>query len=295
MNKKIVIAGGTGFIGKYFERKFTELNYEVIIISRQNQQANWNNPQSLTKAMEQASAVINLAGRSINCIHNEKNKQEILQSRIDTTRLLGEAIKNCVQPPSLWLNASSQAIYPPSKNATTENSTHFAKDFLATVTQQWEQTFFDYKNPKTRQIALRIAIVLGKDGGAFPPLYHLAKYGLGGTQGSGKQMMSWVHIEDLFQLCLFSIHQNSLTNCSINCCAPNAISNQIFMQTLREKLKMPIGLPAAEWMIKIGAKFLQTEADLLLGSCWIYPKTLLDNGFQFSFPTIDTAIENLVS
>ncbi|HRG48623.1 MAG TPA: NAD-dependent epimerase/dehydratase family protein, partial [Leptospiraceae bacterium] len=187
--KKIVLAGGTGFVGKYLKTKFSELGYEVKIISRQNDSIQWDDISSIVDALDNSEMLINLAGKSVDCRYNKKNKEEILKSRTETTRILGEAILKCKKPPELWINSSTATIYRHAEDRPmTESSGEIGSGFSVGVATQWEKFFFDFKLSKTRQVALRMAIVLGRDGGVMIPFKNLVRFGLGGKQGSGKQM-----------------------------------------------------------------------------------------------------------
>src|SRR5688500_1687799 len=199
----VILAGGTGFIGKYFNEHFTRLGYEVIIISRRTG-INWNDNTGIIAALENSDLLINLAGKSVDCRYNQKNKAEIFNSRTETTRILGKAILQCKNPPALWINSSTATIYRHAEDRPmTESSGEIGSGFSVEVAEAWEKAFFDFKVPRTRQVALRTAIVLGKGGGALGPLIKLVKFGLGGTQGNGKQMVSWLHIKDLYNIVQF--------------------------------------------------------------------------------------------
>ena len=192
---KIVIAGGTGFLGKFLAAKFRERGAEVIIISRNKGNVLWSDKQKVVRALNNADVVINLAGKSVDCRYNEKNKHIILHSRVETTRAIGDAISECKQPPRLWINSSTATIYRHAEDRPmTEEKGEIGKGFSVNVALQWEKAFFDFKLPATRQVALRMAIVLGKDGGVMQPLKRLVRFGLGGRQGRGNQMFSWIHI-----------------------------------------------------------------------------------------------------
>ena len=204
MTKKVVIAGGTGFIGQYFQKQFETLGYKVLIIARKHPAILWNDHERMVEALENAEMVVNLAGKSVNCRYHEENKKEIIQSRTGTTKLLGDAVGECVNPPKLWINASTATIYRHAENRPmTEEDGEIGTGFSVDVAKRWESSFFQFSLPKTRQIALRIAIVLGPDGGVITPYKNLVTFGLGGVQGNGKQMFSWIHVEDLFQIILF--------------------------------------------------------------------------------------------
>lgn len=292
--KKIVIAGGTGFIGKYLKGKFNDLGYKVLLISRQRQNIKWDDEQGMTDALEDTEILINLAGKSVDCRYNEKNKAEILRSRTETTKTLGNAILKCKNPPKLWVNSSTATIYRHAEDRPmTESTGEIGTGFSVNVAQNWEQSLFDFKLDKTRQIALRIAIVLGKDGGVMKPFKNLVRFGLGGKQGSGKQMFSWLHIEDLFQIILF-LQQHENLEGVYNCSAPNPVDNATLMKSLRKIMKASIGLPSREWMLKIGAILIGTETELILKSRWVVPDRLIKAGYQFKFPVIDSALADIL-
>ncbi|MEO8112257.1 MAG: TIGR01777 family oxidoreductase [Ginsengibacter sp.] len=254
--KKIVIAGGSGFIGKYLQKKFEESSCEVIIISRQKGFVNWNDKDEIAKALEASELLINLAGKSVNCRYNKKNKEEIFSSRTETTKILGEAIKKCSNPPKLWLNAGTATIYRHAEDRPmTEMSGEIGKGFSVEVAKTWEKSFFDFHLSNTRQVLLRIAIVLGKDEGVMKPMTNLVRFGLGGKQGNGHQMFSWIHIEDLYQIILF-INENKNLDGIFNCSSPNPVTNKTLMQKLRHFMKAKIGLPSPKWLLKLGAVFI---------------------------------------
>jgi uncharacterized protein (TIGR01777 family) len=295
MKKKIVIAGGTGFVGQYLNKKFTAAGYEVIIISRQQSHVNWNNIPLIIETLESAEMLINLAGKSVDCRYNEKNKIKIYNSRIDTTIILGEAILTCKNPPPLWINSSTATIYRHAEDRPmTESAGEIGFGFSVDVATSWEKSFFNFNLPFTRQVALRMAIVLGKDGGVIKPLKNLVRFGLGGKQGNGKQMFSWIHIEDLFSIINFIQQHNELTGV-LNTAAPNPVSNKTLMQLLRKNMGMAFGLSAPVWLLKIGAVIIQTETELILKSRWVIPERLSETGFQFQYPYMDEALKNILS
>nr|WP_144929031.1 TIGR01777 family oxidoreductase [Paenibacillus bovis] len=294
MKKKIVIAGGTGFIGKYFENKFKTLGYEVKIISRQSPNISWDNKHAIVDALENAEMLINLAGKSVNCRYNDKNKAEILNSRIKTTKILGNALSECKNPPSLWINSSTATIYRHAEDrAMTEMEGEIGSGFSVDVAKQWEQTFFSFTLPKTRQVALRISIVLGGSGGVMTPYKYLVKFGLGGKQGSGEQMFSWIHVEDLYNILLF-IKDREDMNGVINCSTPNPVTNETLMKELRTAFNRKFGLPAAKWMLELGAILIRTETELILKSRWVIPEKLLKYGFSFQYDTMDKALNQII-
>lgn len=293
MKKKIVLAGGTGFVGTYFYKKFTELGYEVKVISRNEPNITWNDKRGIIQALEDAEMLVNLAGKSVNCRYNEKNKQEILHSRTETTKLLGDAIKECNNPPALWINSSTATIYRHAEDRPmTEENGEIGTGFSVEVAKRWEEAFFSFTLPKTRQVALRISIVLGSDGGVMIPYKNLVRFGLGGIQGPGTQKFSWIHIEDLFNIILYIRDHNHLSGV-FNCSTPNPITNRELMNALRRAFNRRLGLPAPAWLLELGAIFIRTETELILKSRWVIPERLVKEGFTFRYPTIEQALAQI--
>ena len=315
-NKKIVIAGGTGFIGQEMTRYWCKSNDLVILTRNQANALNNRNhysslsreeldsvrfvqwdgksPGEWSRQLNGADIVINLTGRSVNCRYNEKNKQEILLSRTNAVRAIGEAIQQCHQPPSLWINASSATIY---RHATDkpqdEYSGEFHDGFSVDVCRSWEKIFLDQETPATRKVVLRMAITLGP-GGVLIPYFNLLKFGLGGKQGDGKQMFSWVHVEDSCRMMEWITEHDNLDGV-YNCCSPNPVSNSELMATLRGVTGRKSGLPAYKWMLRAGAVLIGTETELVLKSRWVLPTRILETGFQFSYPELKPALTDIIS
>ncbi|MBM7621584.1 uncharacterized protein (TIGR01777 family) [Bacillus tianshenii] len=294
MNKKVILAGGTGFIGKYLENEFLEKGYEVKIISRQPQHISWDDKKGIIAALEGSEMLINLAGKSVDCRYNEKNKEMIMKSRTETTEILGKAILETRQPPELWLNSSTATIYRHAEDRPmTEKDGDIGTGFSVDVAKAWEESLFQFQLPHTRQIALRIAIVLGKDGGVMIPFKNLVKFGFGGVQGPGNQMFSWIHIEDVHQIILFLQKRKNLSGV-FNVAAPNPISNREFMASLRQKMNRRIGLPSPEWLLEIGAVVIRTETELILKSRWVIPERLEQEGYTFKYEKINEALDEII-
>jgi uncharacterized protein (TIGR01777 family) len=295
MKKKIILAGGTGFIGKFLEGKFSDLGYEVKIISRQPQHISWENTAEIVEAMENSETVINLAGKSVNCRYNNKNKEAILKSRTETTKILGNSILACQNPPSLWINSSTATIYRYAEDRPmTEENGELGSGFSVEVAKEWEHAFFSFDLPKTRQAALRIAIVLGEHGGVMTPYKNLVRFGLGGIQGSGNQKFSWIHIEDLFQIMLFLQAREDLSGV-FNCSSPAPVTNRELMQYLRTAMNKKVGLPATKWMLNIGTFLLRTETELIVKSRWVIPEKLVRNGYMFKFDKLDSTLKDILN
>jgi uncharacterized protein (TIGR01777 family) len=294
LKKKVVLAGGTGFIGQYFERKYRDLGYEVLIISRQSQHISWNDEKNIISALNGADLVINLAGKSVNCRYNEKNKAEIVLSRTETTETIGKAILACEHPPELWINSSTATIYRHAEDRPmTEKDGEIGSGFSVDVAKEWEQSLFAFHLPQTRQVALRIAIVLGADGGVMEPYLNLVRFGLGGVQGTGKQMFSWIHIEDVYQIVQF-IHDHKELSGVFNASAPQPVTNREFMNHLRKAKNQRVGFPSPKWLLEVGAVFMKTETELILKSRWVLPDRLQQEGFEFTFNTLDKALKQIV-
>jgi len=295
---KIIIAGGSGFLGKSLENHFK--NHEIWILTRNPKRSNeilWDAKTigNWTDKLEGADVLINMTGKSVDCRYNDKNRSEILRSRIDSTNILQTAVDNCKNPPKIWLNSSSATIYVHAETQLmTESNGIIGDDFSMNICKAWEKTFFEKQNRNTRKVSLRTAIVLGKEGEALKKLKTITRLGLGGKQGSGRQKMSWIHIEDFCRAVEFII-QNESINGVVNISAPNPIDNQDFMTILRKNLNIPFGIPSPVFILEIGTLLLQTETELLLKSRNVYPERLLNYGFQFRFETVENALGELVS
>jgi uncharacterized protein (TIGR01777 family) len=296
---KIIIAAGTGFLGKNLKNYFTEKGHQVYILTRNPKHKNeiyWD-AKTLGEwktILEKADVIINLAGKSVDCRYTVKNKKEIYSSRIESTKVLQLAVDQCINKPKLWLNASSATIYIHSETQlNTEENGIIGDDFSMNICKSWEHEFFKVRNEDVRKVALRTSIVLGNNGGAFPKLKMLTKFGLGGKQGKGNQNVSWIHIGDFCRAVEFIIEHENISG-NINITAPNPLSNEEFMKKLRKEMKVPFGLNAPVWQLEIASIFLKTETELLLKSRNVYPGKLIQNGFEFSYLTVEAAFQNLV-
>jgi uncharacterized protein (TIGR01777 family) len=255
--------------------------------------------------LDGSDVVINLAGRSVNCRYDEANRREIKESRIVTTQIVGEAIARSSAPPKLWMNASTATIYRHALDRPMDEiSGEIGGDepglpstwrFSYDVATSWEAAFFKAETPHTRKVALRSAIIMSPDaGGPFDTLLNLVRLGLGGRSGSGEQFVSWVHDADFVGALEFLIARTDLDGC-INIASPNPLPNRDFMAALRRAYGVPVGLPAADWMLEVGAFFLRTETELILKSRRVVPRRLVDAGFEFQVPDWSTAAADLVS
>ncbi len=311
MKQCIILAGGSGFLGGALANHFSALNWEVIILTRSPKQRTdgvrevaWD-ARTLgdwIRELDGATAVVNLTGRSVDCRYNAKNRREIMESRVDSTRVVGEAIARCANPPRVWLNSSTATVYkhtfgkPHDESSLEMDSAKDAKDaFSVEVAQAWERTLNEAVTPRTRKVALRTSMVLGLGhNSVFPVLRRLTRFGLGGKQGSGKQFVCWIHEEDFCRGVEWIISHEELAG-PINVCAPNPLANEEMMKLFRKICGVPFGLPATEWMLEIGAFFLRTETELIFKSRRVVPGRLIESGFQFRFSFFRNALENLLS
>ena len=353
-NKKIVIAGGTGFIGQALTAYFGRDN-SIVILGRQSGDSHknlfhqklltpedgyavryvkWNArdvEESWSHEIDGADLIINLTGKSVNCRYHKKQIQEIFDSRTKATIAIGHAIQQAKHPPALWINAASSTIYQNTltspndelngtisdwkkdnmpfnlidhlrykKNRLLARLFHGTQspeyknlelDFSVQVCKRWEKTFFEQSTAGTKKVALRTAITLGK-GGVITPYLNLCKWALGGKHGNGKQMFSWVHIEDVARMIewLFENKKQGI----YNCVAPNVVSNYALMKTLRQVTGHKIGLPATAWMLEAGTFIIGTETELILKSRWVVPSKALQEGFIFKYPLLKEALEQII-
>lgn len=300
--KKMVIAAGTGFLGTLLIDFFKESYQEIIVLTRgKSEQKNnieyvhWN-AKSLTgweKVLENADVLINLAGKSVDCRYTLENRAAILSSRIDSTKVLNEAVLKCENPPKHFINSSTATIYRHSEDMQMdEYSGEIGDDFSMNIAKSWEKAFYDVETDKTLKTAVRTSIVLGKNGGAFIPLKRLTQLGFGGKNGNGNQFVSWIHELDFARAIAFIIDKELTGN--INLVAPKPERNIDFMNKLRQAVGIPFGIPISENILKIGAKIIQTEPELVLKSRNVIPKRLTENGFTFEYHNLEKAFKNLL-
>lgn len=299
-SQKILIAGGSGVLGQVLIEELST-DHEIIILTRgpaRNKDGitylNWDgkNIGDWTKEFEGARAVINLSGRSVDCVHNAKNKKLIMDSRVDSTKVISEAINQCIDKPSVWLNASSAAYYTQSRNESWKEDGPGAEDFSGSVVKNWEGAFFNANNPGVRKAVMRITIVLSNKGGMIPIMKKLVKSGLGGTQGSGKQFISWIHERDYAKMVRWII-ENEQVEGVFNMAAPNPVTNKTFMRMMRKNYGVPLGLPAYTPFLYVGAWLMRTEAHLVLNSRKVVPGRSIDAGYKFQFTELNNALKDL--
>jgi uncharacterized protein (TIGR01777 family) len=309
-NIKIVIPGGSGQVGTMLARAFHRDGHDVVVLSRRPRMRPWRAVEwdgatlgAWQREIDGADVVINLTGRSVNCRYNTANRREILESRVTSTRVVGEAIVRAARPPRAWLQASTATIYAHRYDSPNdersgvlgggESNAPSSWRFSIDVARAWERAFDDIVTPATRKVALRSAMTLSPDaGGVFDTLVGLVRRGLGGSAGDGRQYMSWVHYEDFVAAVGWLIDRDDIDGV-VNIASPNPLPNAEFMRLLRDACGMPFGLPARSWMLEIGAAFMRTETELVLKSRRVVPARLVEHGFTFAYATWAEAARDL--
>src|SRR6266568_6181745 len=309
MRNHIVVAGGSGFIGRLLTERLVSGNNDVIVLTRSPgpvaqsiRQVGWDGRTlgEWARELDGASALINLAGRSVNCRYNERNRREILESRVDSTRVLGEAVSRCNKPPQVWLNASTATIYKHTFDREMDEATGVigatpeAKDaFSIEVARAWEDAFDKAPTPATRKVAMRTAMVFAASkGGVYRVLRGLTRWGLGGTIAGGRQYISWIHEADFCRAVEWLIDRDDF-NGPVNLASPNQIQQREMMRIIRRELGVPFGLPATRRMLEVAAFVHRTEAELIIKSRRVAPGRLLEAGFQFLFPKMEDAVREI--
>ena len=308
---RIVISGGSGQVGQVLARHFQRRGDRVTVLTRGPHTAEWETvhwdaqtPGIWTQYLEGADICINLAGRSVNCRYTPENRLQIYNSRIVSTRLLGNVIGSLANPPRVWLNASTATIYRHALDRSMdekigelggdEAGAPDSWNFSVRVARDWETAFFKADTPRTRKVAMRSAITFSPvTGNAFAVLSNLVRVGLGGTQGNGRQWVSWIHEDDFARAVEFLIAREDLEG-AVNIASPYPEQNREFMALLREAWDMPNGIPAPAPLLELAAFFMRTETELVLKSRRVIPARLLDAGFNFQIPHWAHAAEDLV-
>lgn len=311
---RAVVAGAGGFIGEALVAALTDDGYDVVTVGR-TAAVRWDDLAALAAAVDGSDLLVNLAGKSVDCRYTDRNRDEILRSRVETTRALHAAVAAASAPPPLWLNASTATIYRHAMDRpNTESGGELGQGFSVDVARSWERAFFAGELPRTRRVALRLAIVVG-DGPASRMLLTLARTGLGGPQHDGwvpphrryrgigdeptggrppwyrtrgRQRFSWVHIEDVLRAVRFLVERDDISG-PVNVAVPEASDNRTLMRTLRGVVGMPVGLPSLRWMLEIAMWVLRTEPELILKSRWVFPERLVDAGFRFAHTDLRAA------
>jgi uncharacterized protein (TIGR01777 family) len=301
MKPRVVLAGGSGFLGQALTKVLVGKGYDVVILSRGNerdsaavQQLHWDGQHlgDWWHSVDGASALVNLTGRSVNCRHTPAHRREIMESRVNSVRVLGEALSRCSQPPLVWVQASSLAIYgDPGDRWCDEDSPH-ADGFSEEVCKRWEGEFEKIHASGLRKVVMRIGIVLDAENGALPVLARLSRLFLGGRVGHGRQYVSWIHVADLTRMLMEAIERPDIAGV-FNATGPNPVTNAEFMRELRRVLHRPWSPPVPAWATRLGAFFMRTEPSLALTGRRCRPKRFLESGFHFDFSELRGALADL--
>lgn len=312
----VVVAGASGFMGRYLVDRWRAEGREVRTIGRGDADARWGDTDTIRRVLDGSSLLVNLAGKSVNCRYGPEHRAEIVRSRVETTRELGEAVATAENPPRVWINSSTATIYRHAEDhPQTESAGELGTGFSVSVARAWEEAFFAAETPATRRTAIRTAIVLG-DGSALVPLLRLARFGLGGPQWDtpwfstrarreagtqhefrahwGRQMFSWIHLADV-DGAIRQIEADETLAGVVNLSAPNSVNGVELMRTIRHAIGMPFGLPAPRPVLEVGAWLIHTETELLLKSRWVLPERLLDTGYAFTYPELGAAVAEVVA
>ncbi len=299
---KVVITGGSGFLGTCLGLDLSKRGHEVVLISRSFPKKNegWKevrwDAQHLgdwVQELDGADAIVNLAGRTVDCIKTPDHCDEILRSRVETTRLVGRALREIKTPPSVWVQMSTAHLYGDPPTTWCDEDSPFGWGLAPDVGQAWEKAYQESVLPEMRQVILRTSFVVGRSGGALPRLSSLVKWGFGGKVGHGQQGMSWIHEADMNALFRRAIENEEMQGAYL-ATAPNPVSNEEFMRTLRASLKIPFGLPAYEWMVRVGAPLImKTDPELGLYGRYCVSKRLKEETFVFRFPRLSEALHDL--
>lgn len=307
---KIVIAGGSGQVGEVLTRAFRAKGHEIIVLSRGSLSGagvvEWDGKTlgDWAAEVDGSDVVINLAGRSVNCRYTDANLSEMMSSRVDSTRVMGQAISQAKRPPRVWLQMSTATIYAHRFDKANDeidgqiggNEPDVPRywDFSIKIARAWEEAQSNAETPNTRKVAMRSAMVMSPDkGGIFDVLLRLVRFGLGGPVGGGAQYMSWIYDLDFVRAVEFLIERNDLSG-PVNLASPHPLPQREFMEAMRKAWGAPIGLPATKWMAKIGAVFMRTDTELVFKSRRVVPRRLLEVGFKFEHSEWPAAAKSLV-
>jgi uncharacterized protein (TIGR01777 family) len=299
--KRVIVAGGSGFLGTALAQALVAREAEVIVLTRKPSPQNVRVKEMLwdgrslgpwAEHLDGAAAVVSLAGRNVDCRHTPENVRQINESRVDSVRCVAEAIRRCNDPPVVFVQAAGQSIYGERGDHLCDEAEPPGEGFLAGTCRLWEQAFESSATPATRRVLLRIGFVLSGGGGALKKLASLTKWGLGGQAGSGGQYISWIDLADMVRCFLFAIERQDAKGV-FNACAPNPVTNAEFMRELRRALHRPWSPPAPVWAVRVGALLMRTDPRLALTGCRCEPRHLLEKGFTFRFTSLRESLEDI--
>lgn len=302
---RIVIAGGSGFLGVSLAKHLSNRGASIVILSRNAPKVSgpWNHvpwdartPGEWKRELDGAAGLINLTGRSVDCIKTPNHQDEILRSRVEATRVLGHAMRSILSPPRVWIQMSTAHIYGDPPELVCDEDSSFGSGFAPFVGQAWEEAFHASALVEQRKVILRTSFVIGRDVGAgcgaLARLRPLVRLGLGGTIGTGEQGISWIHETDMNRLFERALSDTRMEGACI-ATAPNPVSQRVFMREMRKAMKMPVGLPAFGWMVRLAAPLLRTDPELAIYGRYLVSRRLREMQFEFTFPDLRGALEDL--
>jgi uncharacterized protein (TIGR01777 family) len=298
---RVVLAGGSGFLGRALAEAFVHAGYEPVVLTRRVKrsrsrvrQVAWDGRTlgEWARELEGAAAVVNLAGRSVDCRHSPKHRREIVESRLDSVEVIGRAIRSCAEPPAVLVQAASLAIYGDAGRRVCGEDAPAGRGFPVEVCLRWERVFNSLELPATRKVLLRTGFVLGRDGGALPKLARLARLYMGGTVGEGHQYISWLHLRDFCRLVLWCVEREATAGV-YNATGPCPVTNAEFMCELRCALKRPWSPRVPAWLVRLGAFLMRTEPALALEGRRCIPERLVEEHFKFLYTNLESALADL--
>ncbi|HST50948.1 MAG TPA: TIGR01777 family oxidoreductase [Pyrinomonadaceae bacterium] len=300
---RVVLAGGSGFLGHALAEEFSRAGYEVVVLTRKlkknfarSRQVEWDGRSvgRWARELEGAAAVVNLAGRSVDCRYTAKNRREIVESRVGSVEAIGRAVRACAEPPRVLVQAGSLAIYGDAGRRVCDERASAGKGFSVEVCLRWERAFDSLELSRTRKVLLRVGFVLGRGGGAFPKLARLARFYLGGTTGSGRQYISWLHVRDFCRLVAWTVEREDAEGV-FNATGPCPVTNAEFMCELRCALRRPWSPRVPALLVRAGSLLLRTEAELALTGRRCLPERLVESNFKFMYTNLECALADLVA
>lgn len=299
---RVVLAGGSGFLGRALSEEFARAGYEVVVLTRKVGRGGgrvrrvfWDGETvgEWARELDGAEAVFNLAGRSVQCRHTAKNRREIVESRVRSVEAVGRAMRACEVPPKVLVQAGSLAIYGDAGRRVCDEGAPAGRGFPVEVCLRWERAFDSLNLPATRKVLLRVGFVLGRDGGALPTLARLTRVYLGGTIGEGHQYISWIHVRDFCRLALWCVERTEAESV-FNATGPCPVTNAEFMCELRCALKRPWSPRTPAWLVRLGAFLLRTDPELALEGRRCIPERLVEKNFKFMYTNLESALADLL-
>lgn len=300
---RVVLAGGSGFLGRFLAEELARRGREVVVLTRAPRNGDGNGrvrevawdgrtTGEWARTLEGAEAVVNLAGRSVNCRYTPANRREIVASRVNAVEAVGRAVLRCSEPPKVFVQAASAAIYGDAGRRVCDETAPAGRGFSVETCVRWEGAFNSLELAGTRKVLLRIGFVLGREGGALGTLSKLTRLFLGGAVGTGRQYVSWLHAADMNRIFLWAVESREAEG-TFNATGPAPLTNAEFMESLRRAHSRPWSPPVPVWAVRLGARLMGTEAELALTGRRCLPERLIENNFKFLYTSLDEALRDI--